>query len=285
VTSAPAPAPVDLNTLLTRSWALFKRCWIIVLPPFIAAAAIIVVLIVLVVVCVVAAVAHGNPDHWSGGFIAMLAGAYLGFIAFVLLASLWSAVTTYGMADAAWKRGTATLGDGMNAFGAHAGAAFVSGIGFAGLTILAFLLILPTLGLSILVLPFATMYVLPAVVSGGRGGFAAIRESFELVRDFLGPSVIVYLVLYAIQYGISLVMILAIIPLEFATLPTGTDTMPHLPPIPLLGFSGGLSIVTTLALIAYNGFHTIALVGMYHSLLLQPRRRALPPAGGAIVSP
>jgi hypothetical protein len=285
VTTAPAPKPLAFDALLSRSWALFKGNWIVALPPFIAAAAAMVVLIVLVIVCVTAAIAHGNPEHWSGGFIATLVGAYLLFIVFVIVATLWASVAMYGMADAAWERGVATLGDGMAAFGARAGATFVASIGYFGLAILALILLLPTLGLSVLVLPFATMYALPAVVSGGRGGFEAIGESFHLVRDFFGPSAIVYLVLYAIAYGISLLMICAIIPLEFATIPLSSDTTFRMPSIPLLGFSGALYVVTVVALIAYNGFHTIALVGMYRDLIAQPSRRALPPAGGAMLQP
>jgi len=44
--------------------------------------------------------------------------------------------------------------------------------------------------------------------------------------------------------------------------------------------------VGVVALIAYNGFHTLALVGMYRDLIAHPKERALPPpAGGAILSP
>ena len=285
MTAAPAPKPLAMDALLSRSWELFKRNWTVALPPFIAAAALMVVLIVLVIVCVTAAIAHGNPAHWSAGFIAMLVGAYLLFIAFTLVASLWAGVATYGMADAAWERGTTTLGDGMAAFSARAGAAFVAAVGIFGLAIAALILLLPTLGLSLLALPFATMYVFPAVVTGRRGGFEAIKESFQLVRRFFGASAIVYLVLYAIQYGISLLMIVAIVPLEFATLPMGGGEEYHVPSIPLLGFSGALYAVTIVALIAYNGFHTLALVGMYRDLIAQPAPQALPPAGGAFAQP
>ena len=284
MTIAPAPKPLSLDALLKESWHLFKRNWIVALPPFIAMFAIIVVATVLVIVCISAAVAHGNPDHWSGGFIAALAGAYLMLIAFILLASLWAGVATFGMADAAWERGTTTLGDGIASFGARAGAAFVACVGIFGLAIAAIILFLPTLGLSVLALPFVTMYAFPAIVTGRRGGFEAIRESFLLVRHFFGSSALVYLVLYAIQYGISLLMIAAIVPLEFAIIPLGGgDTTFRMPSLPLLGFSGTLYMVTIVALIAYNGFHTLALVGMYRDLLAQPANPALPPGSGAIV--
>jgi len=287
VTTAPVPHTIALEALLRQSWALFRRNWTIALPPLIAGAALVVVAAVLIAVCVAAAIGHGNPEHWSGGFIAMLVGAYLLFLALIVVASLWCGVMMFGMADAAWQRGTASLGDGMTAFGSRAGSMFVAGIGIFGLAIAAMILLLPTLGLSFIALPFVTMYVLPSVVSGGRGGFEAIRESFMLVRDFFGPSVIVYLVLYAIQYGITLLMVVGIVPLEFATIPLGSDdTAFRMPPIPLLGFSFVMYTVGVVALIAYNGFHTLALVGMYRDLIAHPKERALPPpAGGAILSP
>src|SRR5665213_1501944 len=50
-----------------------------------------------------AAIGHGNPEHWSGGFIAMLVGAYLLFLALIVVASLWCGVMMFGMADAAWQ--------------------------------------------------------------------------------------------------------------------------------------------------------------------------------------
>jgi hypothetical protein len=92
-------------------------------------------------------------------------------------------------------------------------------------------------------------------------------------------------VLYAIAYGISLLMICAIIPLEFALIPTGPDPTFRVPSIPLAAFSGGLSIVTMGALIAYGGFHTIAVVGMYRDLVALPPRLPAAAPGAAIVQP
>ena len=112
MTTVPAPPPLSLEALLSRTWSIFRRNWIIALPPLIAMIAIMVALVVIVIVCVAAAIAHGNPDHWSGGFIATLVGAYLLFIVLVLAASLWSTIASYAMADGAWHRGTTSFGDG-----------------------------------------------------------------------------------------------------------------------------------------------------------------------------
>ena len=287
MTTVPAPAPIGLDALLKRSWELFQHNWNVALPPLLAAIVGLLVFAAVVVVAVFSAIAHGNPEHWSPGFVMTLVGAYLLFIAFVVVLSLWANVAMYGMADAVWARGTTTLGDGMRAFRERGGSALVATIGYVGLTLAALILALPTLGLAILALPFVTMYVFPSVVSGGRGGFEAIAESFRLVRNYLGQSIIVYLVLYAIAYGISLLMICAIIPLEFAVIPIGGGPDPafRAPSIPLAVFSGGVWLVTIGALIAYNGFHTIALVGMYRDLIAQPPRLPAAAAGTAIAQP
>jgi hypothetical protein len=75
------------------------------------------------------------------------------------------------------------------------------------------------------------------------------------------------------------------VPLEFATIPMGSDSGVRMPSIPLVGFSGALYLATMVALIAYNGFHTLALVGMYRDLMAQPAPQALPPSGGPIAQP
>ena len=68
-------------------------------------------------------------------------------------------------------------------------------------------------------------------------------------------------------------------------IPTGSDQMPHIPPIPILGFGGAVYIAAIVALIAYNGFHTLALVGMYSDLLVHPKVRPLPLAAAPTLQP
>jgi len=150
----------------------------------------------------------------------------------------------------------------------------VAWIGLFGVALVALILALPTLFLSVIALSFVTMFVFPAVVAGRRGGFEAIGESFRLIRRFFVPSIITWLVLYAIQYAISFLMFGAIMPVEFAAMPTGSDTMPQIPPIPLIALSGVLYVVSIVALLGYAGFQAVALVGLYHELRAQPE---LPP--------
>jgi hypothetical protein len=191
---------------------------------------------------------------------------YLAFIVFVLLVTLWGYSAMFGMADAAWARGTATFGDGFAAFRSRAGAVVVAGIGVCGLAIAALILAIPTLFIALLALPLVTMYVMPSVISGRRGGFEAIAESFRLVRRYLGPSVIAILVLLAIWYGLSFIGAIFIFPLEFSVLPQGSDTMPHMPPIALAVVCGVGYLISILLSMAYSGFFALAIVGLYRDL-------------------
>jgi hypothetical protein len=134
-----------------------------------------------------------------------------------------------------------------------------------------------------LALPVVTMYVFAAVVCGGYGGFEAFRESWRLVRRYLGTSVIAILILLAIQYLIMMVMYVGILPLEFAigAASGGGHSVPNLGLfIPLLVLLGIVLIVTTALLYAFAGFHTLAIVGLYRWL----RGRAAAEDAAALVA-
>ena len=163
------------------------------------------------------------------------------------------------------------------AFRWRGGAFLVAVIGLVGVAIVAFILALPTLFIALLALPLFTMYVLPAAVGGGRGGFEAIGDSFRLVWRFFLPSLIACVVLFGISYGISFIAVIPILPLEMATLPSPGETMPHMPPLPLL-FFGVVGYLVAIALqLAYYGFYAIAIVGLYRSLVAQPPAAAAGP--------
>ena len=223
-TPPPAPAPVPLERLLSYSWALFKRNWIVALPPVIAFLIIGAAFAALVGGFVVALLTHG-VGHGASRLIGPSLAGIFGFVVLTVVVGVWAQAAMFGMADAAWAKGTATFGDGFAAFTSRGGSLILAVIGIFGLVLAALILALPTLGLSILALPLFTMYVLPSVVTGGRDGFTAIGESFRLVVRFFGSSAIVLLVLLGIQYGISL---LASAPF-YMMQPSGGDGVPHLP--------------------------------------------------------
>jgi hypothetical protein len=120
-----------------------------------------------------------------------------------------------------------------------------------------------------LALPVVTMYVFPAVVCGGHGGFDGFRESWRLVRRYLGTSAIAILILLAIQYLITMVVYVGILPLEFGigAASGGGSSAPNLGLlIPLVVVLGVVMIVTAVLLYAFAGYHTLAIVGLYRWL-------------------
>jgi hypothetical protein len=284
VTTVPAPEPVRFDAVLSRTWALFKPNWTIALPPVIAFVIIMVgagVLTAATVVAVLgtAATRHAAPD---GGFVAGLVLGILVFTIVAVLLGLWGATAMYGMADAVWTRGSATLADGNAAFAARFGAVIVACVGLIGVFFVAMILALPTLGLALLALPLVTMYVFPAVVSGHRGGFEAIGESFQLVRRFFVPSALTLLILYAIAYGLGLIGSVGIIPLEFSMMGSKGD-VPVLPPIPLLVVCGVFYLGSLVISVIYSGFQALALVGLYRELVARPD--LAPPVPGFLPPP
>ncbi|MDB5039834.1 MAG: hypothetical protein JWN27_560 [Candidatus Eremiobacteraeota bacterium] len=282
-TTAPLK-PMSLETILSGSWTLFRRNWIVALPMVFVTIGLFVAVAIVVVVAAVSGLAittaKGAP---SPGFVAALAVGYLICLALFALAALAATAATYGMADAAWERGTATFADGAAVVGTRTGALFVAVIGFVGAGIVMLILLIPTLGIAMLALPVVTMYVLPAVLCGGYGGFDAFRESWRLVRRYLGTSAIAILILLAIQYLITMVMYVGILPLEFGigAAASGSGHAPNLGlVIPLFVLLGVVLIVTVGLLYAFAGYHTLAIVGLYRWL----RARAAAEDAAALVA-
>lgn len=271
-TPPPPPGPVPFDQLFSHSWQVFRRNWTIALPPVIAGIVTMVGFLTFVVLIAVAAFASAIGGRVNGSAIASLALGYCAFLVVAILVGLWGYVSMFGMADAAWTRGTATFGDGFAAFRERGGATFLSWIGIFGLAIAALILALPTLGIALLAFPLVVMYVMPSAVVGRRGGFEAIGESFRLVRRFFGTSALTALVLVAISYGIGMIGGFAVYPVEIAAMPVGGSdpTAFRVPPIPLLVGSGLVYVVSLVASMAYYGFAATVLVGLYRDLIARP---------------
>jgi hypothetical protein len=279
MTEQPVRDPLAFDALLTSSWALYRRNWTVSLPLFIALAIVIAALVVYFAVFFAVALATPSNSTVSPGMLTGFIISYIILIAVLIAASVWAYTATFGMAAAAWERGTASFADGNAAFRSRGGAFIVACIGLFGVAIVALILALPTLLISMLAMLLFTMYVMPAVVAGGRGGFEAIGESFRLVRRFFLPSLITCVVLYGISYGISLIGAIPIVPLELSVMPTTGQTTLHVPPISLIVLGGLGYIVTIVLSLAYTGFYAIAIVGMYRLLVAQPPLPAsTPPA-------
>lgn len=278
----PVRDPLAFDALLSSSWALFRRNWIVALPPVIAMVIAIIGGVILALVAIAVGIATGSTQQQlNTPVIVVLAVLYIVLCVGIVALSVWAYAAMFGMADAVWERGTTTIADGNAAFRSRGGALVVAIIGLIGVGIVALILALPTLFIALLAFPLFTMYVLPAVVSGRRGGFEAIADSFRLVRAYFLPSLIAFVVLFGISYGISFIGAIPIVPLELAMLPSAGETTPNLPSIPLLIF-GGVGYLIAIALqLAYAGFYAIALVGMYRSLTAQP---SAAPAGEIVAS-
>ena len=271
MTTVPAPAPVRFEAVLSRAWALFKPNWKIALPPVIALFVILIGAAAIAVATIVTAAGAAATRHTANAeaFAAVIIVVILLYCVAAVLIGVWSIVAMYGMADAVWTHGTATFADGNAAF-SRLGAVLVALVGMIGLMFAAVVLALPTLFISLLAFPLVTMYVVPAVVSGRRGGFEAIGESFTLVRRFFVPSALTLLILYAIAYGLGFVGAIGIIPVEFSMIGTKSD-VPVMPPVPLLFFGGAFYLASLVLSVIYSGFQALVLVGLYRELIARPR--------------
>jgi hypothetical protein len=270
-TPTPADPTRTAEAIFARSWALFRKNWILAVPPVITGVITVVAVFPLLWLIADAVFAHvGDAAKVTTVPAATLPATFLPLTAFVgvvlVAVTLWCYAMMYGMADAAWARGTTSLGDGFAAFRRRAGALFVAGIGALGVAFAALILALPTLGLAVIALPVVTMYIMPSAVAGRRSGFAAVGESFRLVRRSLGRSALVMLCLYAIMYGISLVGGLALFPVQLAVIPSGPDATLQPPPLALMVVCGGVYLVFMLASMAFKGFYALVIAGLYRSL-------------------
>jgi hypothetical protein len=281
-TTAPL-TPMSLETILSGSWTLFRRNWIIALPMVFVTIGFFVALVIVAVVAIVSGLGTTTAKGVPSGLVAALAVGYLISLVLFALAALAATAATYGMADAAWERGTATFADGLAVAGTRTGALFVAMIGFVAAVVVMLILLIPTLGLVMLALPVVTMYVFPAVVCGGYGGFEAFRESWRLVRRYAGTSAIAILILLAIQYLIVMVMYVGILPLEIGigAATSGSNHVPNLGlVIPLFVLLGVVMILTLLLSYGFAAYHTLAIVGLYRWL----RARAVAEDAAALVT-
>ena len=267
MTTGPPPTHDPARTieaLLSQSWLLFRRNWIVALPPLIGAA-VAVFTIAPLAVAIAFVVVHNAVHAPQVTSVPMWSIAIGVVVIFAVAAAvgLYSVAAPYGMADVAWSRGTTALADGWMAFRRRSGALSTAGLAMLGVAIAALILALPTLGLSLIAFPLVTMYVIPSAVAGGRGGFAAIGESFRLVRRSPGRSAVLLLVQIAIGYGLAYAAAIGILPAEFAMLPIGTESTLHVPPLGLIVVAVFTELAYVVALTAFGGFSALVLVGLY----------------------
>jgi hypothetical protein len=130
----------------------------------------------------------------------MLAGMIVALV--LLLASILTVAYTTGMAEAAWRTGTATLDDGAAAFREDAGSLVSAVILLLIIGVIALILAPFTLGLSALAFWLFFIYTFASVVVGKRSGTEALGESARITsKNFLMTLAVV--VLLAIAFVIA----------------------------------------------------------------------------------
>ncbi len=289
MTAAPAPEDkVNISEIFSRSWALL-RANPIVLAPLLIPLLLFIVIALVVAAIVIAVIAHADGSSWpritsakglpSAPILCGVAAFYLTGIA--LEVALFAGL--YGLAAAAWTRGTATAADFWRAAGTRFWPICASIVGFIGLGIVAVLLVIPTLGVAFLALPLFTVFVFPAVVAGQRGGFAAIGESIRLVRANLLTSVLTVVLLYAVNYIGSFIVFPFILPLQIsfmtdASASHGMFVMPAAWQIELAVFGYFLTTIITIGVFAFG---SIVQTGMYLTLRERYERLAPTTVGGS----
>ncbi|MBV8748343.1 MAG: hypothetical protein JO103_01380 [Candidatus Eremiobacteraeota bacterium] len=252
------PQPVE--SVFSRSWELLTRNWIIIVPGIVIGLIMGAVVGILAGIISIPASVTSSDGTVQAGAIAAAATATL-FSAFVagilaIVAFIATEAFTVGMAGAAWTRGTTTLADGSAAFQEAAGRILIAAIGLLLLGIVAAVLTPFTFGLAFLAFVLFTLYTMPAAIVGGRPGFDALRESFQITTQRFVPTLIIAIIIGVISFVASLLTL----PLHF---------------IPLLGPI--VSAVITQIVVAYG---TLVVVGEYLNLRAAG---AIPPAGAPTV--
>lgn len=183
----------DIGGVFSRSWRLLSANWIIIVPAIVISA-----IAGLINAALMPRYAwdpvSGMVYHSLFGLTMALAIAIAGFIG--LIASVLSMTVTTGMADAAWRTGSATVGDGLGVLSRPN----VTAAMFAlfGVSLVLSLLTFATIGLAgiiELVVFFFLVYTLAAAVVGGFGGVDALKESFEVAKRSWQTTLIVIVLL------------------------------------------------------------------------------------------
>lgn len=196
-------SPSDVGNTFSRAWELLTANWIIIVPGIVVGivAAIAIGLMTMsgMVVTAGAAALAGGGAGFGALMLSGLAVAVIGALAFVIT----TAYTT-GMADAAWRTGTATLADGSAALRARGSDIFIAGLLLLLLCIVAFALMLPTLFISLLAFSLFFIYTFAAVIVGNASGPQALGESCRIALANFGATalVVVLLVVAAVVGGI-----------------------------------------------------------------------------------
>ncbi len=191
----------DLGNTFSRAWELLTHNWIIIVPAIVIAIVAGVIIAVLGMFGMASAVGFGSAGMGGASVgSVMLTGAIVGAV--LLIASILTVAYTTGMAEAAWRTGTATIDDGATAFREDAGSILAAVVLLFILGVIAVLLSIPTFGLAMLAFWLFFLYTFASVVVGKRSGTEGLAESARITtKNFLMTLAIV--VLLAIAFFIA----------------------------------------------------------------------------------
>lgn len=187
----------DLGNTFGRAWQLLTNNWIIIVPAIVIAIVAAVIVTLLATFGLASAVGFGTVGMGGAGIgAALLTGMIVG--AAILIASIVTVAYTTGMADAAWRTGTATLADGAAAFREDAGSLLTAIVLLFILGIIAVVLAPFTFLLSLLAYWLFFIYTFASVVVGKHSGTEALGESARMTtRNFVMTLAIVILLCIA----------------------------------------------------------------------------------------
>lgn len=191
----------DLGNTFSRAWQLLANNWIIIVPAIVIAI-VAGIVVWLLAVFGFASVVGFSAIGYSGAGVgaALLAGMVVALV--LLLASILTVAYTTGMAQAAWRTGTATLDDGAAAFREDASSLVAAIVLLLVLGFIAVVLAPFTLGLSALAFWLFFIYTFASVVVGKRSGTEALGESARITsKNFLMTLAVV--VLLAIAFFVA----------------------------------------------------------------------------------
>jgi hypothetical protein len=248
-------SPEGLGNTFGRSWELLSGNWIMLVPGLVIGIVAAVIVFFLVSAGVIGGVGLGAMGAGGAGFGALAMAGLLSAIIALVSVILTISYTT-GMAGAAWRSGRATLDDGAAAFRKDAGSILVAVVLLIVLAAVAALLLVPTIGLSVLAFILFFMYTFASVIVGGHSGAEALGDSARIaMKNFLT----------------TLLLLVLICVVAFVAGWVGGLFRQ----IPLLG--GIISMVIQQIVAVYA---TLVIVGEYIKLSTPPAVVAAPPSAG-----
>lgn len=194
-------SPQDVGNTFSRAWQLLSANWIIIVPGVVVG---IVAAILIGFVGLTGGAASLGAGSLAGGGAA-LGGIFLTGLLIAVIGALAYVITisyTTGMADAAWRTGTATLADGSAALSSRGSNVFVAAILYFILAVVAVMLSVVTFGLAGLAFALFFLYTFAAVIVGGVPGGQALGESARIVMaNFVSTLLVVILLCVAFLIG------------------------------------------------------------------------------------